>query len=71
MAWTTPAYRAELLQELRSQKPRIIVFSTELSNLAKSIGRTEELLPEVSSYITQRYRIAQQFGSILIYVRIE
>ena len=66
LAWTYPGWRDEILSDLKSQKPRIIVYSTKLSNLAKSIRRKEELLPEVSKYILKNYREVKKVDDAFI-----
>jgi hypothetical protein len=68
-AWTTPAWRHELLSALRTMPPRVVVKGTRLSNLARAINRTEELLPEVEVFLRDHYRILQRFPTIEILER--
>lgn len=71
LAWTTPAWRTELLKELQTHPPRYAVVGRRLSNLALSIHRKEELLPEVRQYLVKHYRIVGTFPSVCILERIE
>lgn len=66
-AWTSPQWRQELLSDLRANKPNIILYCTTLSNMAQSIGRSEELLPDVVSFIKDNYSAVADFGDISVY----
>ena len=66
-AWTTKEYASELLQTLKDKKPRYIIFGKRLSNLAMSIGRKEELLPEVSRFVKENYILVRSFNTVDIY----
>ncbi len=66
-AWTTKEWQEELLGSLIAKPPKIVVYSTSLSNMARSIGRNEELLPEVSRFIREKYREAARYGDVIIY----
>ncbi|NQU95954.1 MAG: SEC-C domain-containing protein [Candidatus Omnitrophica bacterium] len=68
-AWTTPEWRSELLNELARKKPKVVVYCTRLSNMAKSINRSKELLPEVSEFIVNNYHVSRKFYDIIIYER--
>jgi hypothetical protein len=70
-AWTSPKWQAELLQDLEKAKPRYVVNSRQLSNLAAAASRTEELLPNVREYLRLNYMIVKEFGSLQILKRIE
>lgn len=61
-AWITPEYRQELLEDLKKMKPRYILYNRDLSLLARSIHRTEELLPEITEYINFNYEKEISFG---------
>lgn len=63
-AWTYPQWREELLGDLRRLKPRYIIGGNLLSDLARSIGQKDELLPEVINYINSNYLVETSFGSI-------
>lgn len=69
LAYTAPQWREKLLAQLATQDPRVIVYNKELSDLAKSIGRKEELLPDVTEYIERNYHVAERFGTVRIYLR--
>ncbi len=66
-AWTAEEYKTELLKSLKECRPRYVIFGTWLSNLAISIGRKEELLPEVSNFIKENYIVEKRFATIDIY----
>lgn len=66
-AWTTPEWQSELLEALRTKKPRTIIFSTRLSNHAQSIDRDEELLPDIIRFVMDNYHMTHEFGDIAIY----
>lgn len=66
-AHTLDKWQEELLVELQSHPPKYIVYSRQLSNLAKAIGRKTELLPEVTKFISDNYVIEKVFSNILIY----
>jgi hypothetical protein len=68
-AWTAPEWREEILRQLDREWPRVIIYDTRLSALAKSINRSEELLPEVRKYITENYHVIRKIGEIHIYER--
>jgi hypothetical protein len=68
-AYTAPHWREKLLAQLSTHGPRIVVYNTEISNLAKSIGRREELFPDVTKFIERNYHVAEAFGTIRIYLR--
>lgn len=71
LAWTTMEWRQGLLDDLRMHPPRFVVRGGSLSNLARSIGRREELLPEVRAYLNERYRVLRRFGTIDVLERLE
>lgn len=71
LAWTALTWRQELLMDLKKIRPRYIIYSRNLSNLARSIQRTEELLPEVIEYINANYEKEVSFGEIDILRRKE
>lgn len=66
-AWTKEDWRKELMEELAAHPPRVIVYSTKLSNLAISIGRKQELLPEISDFIKKNYNETESFEGVIIY----
>ena len=66
-AHTMDEWKTELLTELQSHPPRYIIYSHQLSNLAKAIGRKTELLPEVIEFISENYVIEKNFSNISIY----
>lgn len=51
LAWTSPKYRKELLVELKTVKPRYIIYNRQISVLAATLHRREEILPEIIEYI--------------------
>jgi len=63
-AWTCRQWQEELLSDLSRLKPRYIIGGNVLSDLARSIGRESELLPEVIDYINSNYFIEASFGPI-------
>ena len=63
MLWP-PEWREELLADLKRSKPRYAIRGRRLSNVAVSVGMTEELLPEVREYIEANYYIEVSFNSI-------
>lgn len=68
-AHTTDKWKDELLTELQLHPPRYIIYSRQLSNLAKISNRKTELLPEVISLILDNYVIEKNFSNIAIYRR--
>lgn len=64
VVWATPAWRKELMDDLKNIRPRHIIYRSSLSNLARSIGRSEELLPDVKAYIDLNYVREASFGSV-------
>lgn len=64
LAGTIPAWRAELLNELQSHPPRYVIVGRFLSNLAGSIRRKEEMLPEVIQYLKRHYRLIRIYHSV-------
>jgi hypothetical protein len=66
LAWTAPAWREEILATLQAQPPRIVVRGKPLSNLAQSIHQGEELLPDVSRFLTAQYHLIRQFNAVEI-----
>ncbi|MFH1798709.1 MAG: hypothetical protein ABH844_05170 [Candidatus Omnitrophota bacterium] len=62
-AWTKSEWREELLRDLNEKKPRYIIYGKNLSNLAKAIQRTKEVLPEVIEYIEGNYEKEKTFGT--------
>ena len=68
-ACATPEWRGELLADLQSKKPRMVILGKRLSTLAVSTGRQEEVLPEIAEYIRNNYYSAAEYGSIIIYLR--
>ena len=67
IAWLTKEYQSELLSSLKEAKPRYVIFGKNLSNLAKSIGRKEELLPDISAFIKEHYDVVKSFNTVDIY----
>jgi hypothetical protein len=68
-AWwaITTEYRRELAADLEKNKPRYIIYSL---NTWRYDGLAEEqMVPEVVSYIRQRYRQVRDMGSFLILQR--
>ncbi len=63
-AWTSPEWRKELLADLETLKPKYIIRSRKLSNLAAAVGMVEEVLPEVREYIEANYYTEASFNSI-------
>lgn len=70
-AWADPRWRTELLEQLKRQRPRFAVTGARLSILASSIGRREEVLPEVVSYLAQHYRVVGTFSGVVLLKRHE
>lgn len=68
-AWTTKEYQSELLKSIKEAKPRYVIFGKRLSNLAMSIGRKEEVLPEISEFIRENYILVKSFYTVDIYCR--
>ncbi len=68
-AWVPMEWRRELLADLENVKPRYIIYSRRLSNLAMAADRDKELLPEVAQYVFSRYHKEASFGSIDIWRR--
>ena len=66
LAWLAPVYREEVLRDLRSARPRYIIYSNRLSTLAGSIRQKEELLPDVVEYIHENYEKETVFRGIEI-----
>ncbi len=62
-------WRDELLADLLTKKPRIVLMNSRLSTIAQALGRTTELMPEVSEAIAQHYRLARKIGSLSVYER--
>ncbi|MFH1846511.1 MAG: hypothetical protein ABH869_03020 [Candidatus Omnitrophota bacterium] len=63
VAYTAPKWRQELVLAVKKEKPRYIIYNRELSNLAKAIKSTKELLPEVIDYIQKNYIVEKSFGN--------
>lgn len=68
-ASTSEANTREVLENLATARPRVVLLGVQLSALAKATGRQEELLPEVTRYVLDHYRPDRQTGNILIYRR--
>lgn len=67
LAWINKVYQSEILESIKEAKPRYVIFGKGLSNLALSIGRKEELLPEVSGFIKKNYILVRRFNTMDIY----
>jgi len=67
IAYTFGQWQNQLLHELETQRPVYVIYGRNLSNLAMSIERKEELLPEIASYIKENYSIVKQFKTVDIY----
>ncbi len=70
-AWAHPEWRRELLEVLHRQSPRFVVMGKSLSHLARSLGREEELLPEVIAFLRENYRVVRSFSTVEILERKE
>ncbi|GAB1353530.1 hypothetical protein MASR1M12_22660 [Erysipelotrichia bacterium] len=68
-AHTVPAWQQEILYELKAAPPRYILYSKKLSNVARNIGHTTELLPDVVEYIRNNYKIEVGGDEIGLYRR--
>ncbi len=68
-AWGKPQWEAELLEDLERKKPRLVLTKNDLSNLAQSITRTEEILPDVQKFILDHYEIVHRTERLNIYRR--
>jgi hypothetical protein len=66
LAWTCSEWRKELFVDLKNAKPLYVIYGKRLSNLAMSIGRTEELLPEIIEYLSKNYAEEASFGDIAV-----
>ena len=55
MAETRPEWRAELLAQLRTAPPHLVIRQRQLGGFASSIGRTEELFPEIPRILERSY----------------
>ena len=62
-----PAWRLELLQNIRKKKPKIVLVRNHLSNLARALNRDHELLPEVSDFIVKNYKKTIETDGLTIY----
>ncbi len=67
LAWTTPQWRSEILNELIVKIPKIILCSTNVSVLARSTGRSTEILPLVIEFISKNYHITKKINNVIIY----
>ena len=70
-AWSNPKWRLELLNEFITKKPRIVLSSNLLSNMAECAGRSKELFPEIRKLIANKYHVVAKFYDIIIYERNE
>jgi hypothetical protein len=68
-AWGHPAWTAELLNAVEDGRPRFVVAGRPPSSLARSIGRTQEILPEVGAYLTEHYRVLREYGTVDVLIR--
>jgi hypothetical protein len=66
MAWTTPAWQAELRQALTTHPPRFAVVGKKLSKLALLIERSEELFPDIRTWLAERYHPIRDFPTVAI-----
>lgn len=66
-AFTTQNMRKELMNELITKRPKTIVYGKGRSILAISIGRTDEILPEVRDFIDNNYHSVFEADNIVIY----
>ena len=66
----SPRWRQELLQTLDAARPRFVIRGRRPSFLAREqMGLHDEALPEVGSYLDQRYRVIQQFQTVELLAR--
>jgi hypothetical protein len=68
-AHTADKWKKELLSELQKNPPRYVVYSRQLSHVAKNARKKNELLPEVAVFILENYHLEKEFGRIGIYKR--
>jgi len=69
LAWTTEAWQNELQNRLIQNPPRYVVAGKSLSNLAKSIGREEEILSEVGAFLAENYSVIRDFSTVAVLER--
>lgn len=67
-AWPKKEWREEIMSDLEKKKPRIALFSNGLSGLAQSIGRRQEILPEVRDYIVRNYIPVEKTMAVTVYL---
>ncbi len=65
-AWAKPEWQNALLSDLEKVDPQYVLKSAEVSDLALSIGRSDEVLPQVGAYLNERYTLEKKIGTILI-----
>lgn len=66
-AHTTSDWRNELFNELKTKRPRLIIRSNKLSNLAMSIESKKEILPEITEYIDKHYTFIKRIYGIDVF----
>jgi len=66
-AWVNKVYQSEILRSIKEAKPRYVILGRGISELALSIGRKEELLPEISGFIKKNYILVKSFNTVDIY----
>ena len=69
LAWTSKEYQEELLNDLKRVKPRYVIYDNVLSVLAHSIGRKEEILPEITDYLCHNYKVEREYQRTFILKR--
>ena len=65
--WAVEEWRKELLDSMTHENPRLVLKREVVSNLAASIQLTQELMPEVLSYVDQNYVLAGSPSHFQIY----